>query len=68
VVLLALTLFGAGGGPLLVGMFSDALAAEYGQASLRWALLAVKLLAAVFFLHLGYAWIKARRATQASAA
>jgi len=68
VVLLALTLFGAGGGPLLVGMFSDALAAEYGQASLRWALLAVKLLAAVFFLHLGYAWIKARRAPQASAA
>jgi hypothetical protein len=68
VVLLALTLFGAGGGPLLVGMLSDALAAEYGQASLRWALLAVKLLAAVFFLHLGYAWIKARRAPQASAA
>ena len=68
VVLLALTLFGAGGGPLLVGMFSDALAAEYGEASLRWALLAVKLLAAVFFLHLGYAWIKARRAPQTSAA
>lgn len=68
VLLLALTLFGAGGGPLLVGMFSDALAAEYGHASLRWAMLAVKLLAAVFFLHLGYAWIKARRAPQASAA
>lgn len=68
VLLLALTLFGAGGGPLLVGMFSDALAAEYGQASLRWAMLSVKLLALVFFLHLGYAWIKARRVPQASVA
>lgn len=67
VLLLALTLFGAGGGPLLVGMFSDALAAEFGQASLRWAMLGVKLLAVVFFLHLGYAWIRARRAPQASA-
>jgi MFS transporter, Spinster family, sphingosine-1-phosphate transporter len=68
VLLLALTLFGAGGGPLLVGMFSDALAAEFGQASLRWAMLGVKLLAVVFFLHLGYAWIRARQAPQASAA
>jgi hypothetical protein len=61
VLLLALTLFGAGGGPLLVGMISDALAAEFGSASLRWALLAVKLLGIVFFLHLGYAWFKARQ-------
>jgi len=61
VLLLALTLFGAGGGPLLVGMISDALAAEFGSASLRWALLAVKLLGIVFFLHLGYAWLKARQ-------
>jgi len=65
VLLLALTLFGAGGGPLLVGMFSDALAAEFGQSSLRWALLAVKLLGVVFFVHLGFAWIKARRASRA---
>ncbi len=68
VLLLALTLFGAGGGPLLVGILSDALAAEFGQASLRWALLAVKLLGVVFFLHLGYAWVKARRVSQTSAA
>jgi MFS family permease len=68
VLLLALTLFGAGGGPLLVGMFSDALAAEFGQASLRWALLAVKLLAVVFFAHLGYAWFKARQASRTLAA
>ncbi len=65
VLLLALTLFGAGGGPLLVGMFSDALTAEFGQSSLRWALLAVKLLGVVFFVHLGFAWIKARRASRA---
>jgi MFS family permease len=64
VVLLSLTLFGAGGGPLLVGMFSDALAAEFGQASLRWAMLGVKLLGLVFFLHLGYAWVRARRTSQ----
>jgi MFS family permease len=64
VLLLALTLFGAGGGPLLVGMISDALAAEFGSASLRWALLTVKLLGLVFFLHLGYAWIKARQVPQ----
>ncbi len=61
VLLLALTLFGAGGGPLLVGVFSDALAPEFGSASLRWALLGVKLLAVVFFLHLGYAWLRERR-------
>ncbi len=64
VLLLALTLFGAGGGPLLVGMFSDTLAAQFGQASLRWAMLGVKLLGLVFFLHLGYAWISARRTPQ----
>jgi MFS family permease len=35
---LGLTMVGAGLGPLLVGMFSDALVPQFGQEALRWAL------------------------------
>lgn len=59
--LLALTLLGAGGGPLLIGVLSDALAPSLGQTSLRWAMLMAKLLGLLLFLHLGYAWWVARR-------
>lgn len=59
--LLTLTLLGAGGGPLLIGVLSDLLASTMGPASLRWAMLATKLLGLLLFLHLGYAWWHARR-------
>jgi MFS family permease len=59
--LLTLTLLGAGGGPLLIGVLSDALASTMGQTSLRWAMLAAKLLGLMLFAHLGYAWWLARR-------
>lgn len=35
---LGLTMVGAGLGPLMVGMFSDALVPQFGQEALRWAL------------------------------
>lgn len=61
VFLLTLTLLGAGGGPLIIGTLSDALAGVAGTASLRWSMLAVKLIGLLLFLHLGYAWWLARR-------
>ena len=68
VFLLTLTLLGAGGGPLLIGVLSDAFAASMGQASLRWAILIVKLLGLLLFLHMGYAWWLSRRADRTGAA
>lgn len=68
VFLLTLTLLGAGGGPLLIGVLSDVFAASMGQASLRWAILIVKLLGLLLFLHMGYAWWLSRRADRAAAA
>lgn len=59
--LLTLTLLGAGGGPLIIGTMSDALAGVAGASSLRWSMLAVKLIGLLLFLHLGYAWWLARR-------
>ncbi|MDH0863865.1 MFS transporter [Mitsuaria sp. GD03876] len=61
VFLLVLTLLGNGGGPLLIGLGSDLLAARYGGESLKYAMLAVKLLGVMLFIHLGIAWRNARR-------
>ncbi len=61
VFLLALTLLGAGGGPLIIGILSDTLASGLGAASLQWSMLAVKLIGLLLFLHLGYAWWRVRR-------
>lgn len=58
--LLTLTLLGAGGGPLIIGSLSDALAASWGQSSLQWSMLAVKLIGLLLFAHLGYAWWRTR--------
>ncbi len=41
VFFLIVNLLGAGLGPFLTGAISDAIAADYGEASLRWALLGV---------------------------
>ena len=60
VFLLVLTLLGAGGGPLLIGMVSDALAQSQGAESLKYAMLCVKLLGLMLFVHLGLAWRQAR--------
>lgn len=64
VFLLTLTLLGAGGGPLLIGVISDTLAATHGAGGLKWAMLAVKLLGVLLFFHLGYAWWKLRQAAR----
>ncbi|WP_077036561.1 MFS transporter, partial [Pelomonas sp. KK5] len=64
VFLLVLTLLGAGGGPLLIGIVSDALAASQGAESLKYAMLAVKLLGLMLFVHLSLALRKARRDSQ----
>lgn len=61
VFLLALTLLGDGGGPLLIGVFSDALLPQVGQESLKYAMLLVKLLGLMLFVHLSIAWRAARR-------
>lgn len=61
VFLLAMTLLGAGGGPFLIGLMSDALAASRGAESLKFAMLGVKLLGLMLFIHLGLAWIAERR-------
>jgi MFS family permease len=57
VLLLILNIVGLGLGPFLVGLLNDALAARYGQESIRWSLLLVTLvggLAGPFF------WIGSR--------
>lgn len=50
--LLSMTLLGGGGGPLLIGVFSDALASSLGVESLKYAMLIVKLLGVMLFVHL----------------
>ena len=61
VFLLMLTLLGDGGGPLLIGLFSDWLAPRFGHESLKFAMLLVKLLGLLLFVHLSLAWREARR-------
>ena len=61
VFLLALTLLGDGGGPLLIGVFSDLLEPRFGHESLKYAMLIVKLLGLLLFVHLSLAWRDARR-------
>ncbi|WP_129780824.1 spinster family MFS transporter [Peristeroidobacter soli] len=67
VFLVTLTLFGAGGGPLLIGIFSDTLAPSLGEQSLTYSMFLVKLLGVMLFLHLSLA-IKHVRADMAAAA
>lgn len=66
VFLVTLTLFGAGGGPLLIGMFSDALTPSLGEQSLTYSMFIVKLLGVMLFLHLFLA-IRHVRADMAAA-
>lgn len=61
VFLLALTLLGDGGGPLLIGLFSDMLLPRFGHESLKYAMLLVKLLGLLLFVHLTLAWLGERR-------
>ncbi|HSI56622.1 MAG TPA: MFS transporter [Ideonella sp.] len=61
VFLLALTLLGDGGGPLLIGLFSDLLQPSLGGESLKYAMLIVKLFGVMLFLHLMLAWRGERR-------
>ena len=61
VFLLALTLLGDGGGPLLIGLASDLLEPRFGHESLKYAMLLVKLLGLLLFVHLAIAWRAARR-------
>lgn len=59
--LLTLTLLGAGGGPLIIGLLSDFLGQSMRDASLRWSMFAVKLLGLFLFFHLIYAYFISRR-------
>lgn len=59
--LLAQTVLGAGGGPLIIGFLSDTLQSSMGNESLRWAMLFVKLLGLLLFVNLGYALWKVTR-------
>nr|WP_316642372.1 MFS transporter [uncultured Roseateles sp.] len=61
VFLLALTLLGDGGGPLLIGLFSDLLQPSLGHESLKYAMLIVKLFGVMLFVHLTLAWRGARQ-------
>jgi len=61
VFLLALTLLGDGGGPLLIGLFSDLLQPRFGTESLKYAMVGVKLLGVMLFFHLTLAWLAERR-------
>lgn len=61
VFLLALTLLGDGGGPLLIGLFSDWLQPRFGNESLKYAMLIVKLFGVMLFVHLTLAWRGERR-------
>jgi len=61
VFLLALTLLGDGGGPLLIGLFSDMLLPNLHHESLKYAMLIVKLLGLLLFVHLTLAWLGERR-------
>jgi MFS family permease len=61
VFLLTLTLLGDGGGPLLIGFFSDLLQPTLGVESLKYSMLIVKLLGVFLFVHLMLAWRIERR-------
>jgi MFS transporter, Spinster family, sphingosine-1-phosphate transporter len=61
VLLLALVLLGDGGGPLLIGVFSDLLLPSMGTESLKYAMLIVKLLGVMLFVHMTLAWRHERR-------
>ncbi|CAN5229519.1 MFS transporter [soil metagenome] len=61
VFLLALTLLGDGGSPLLIGLFSDMLQPSMGTESLKYAMLIVKLFGLMLFVHLTLAWRGERR-------
>ena len=61
VFLLVLTLLGDGGGPLLIGWFSDLLHTRSGGESLKYAMLIVKLFGLMLFIHLSLAWRGERR-------
>jgi hypothetical protein len=61
VFLLTLTLLGDGGGPFLIGFFSDLLKPTLGVESLKYSMLIVKLLGVFLFVHLMLAWRIERR-------
>jgi MFS family permease len=61
VFLLVLTMLGDGGGPLLIGWFSDLLQPRFGNESLKYAMLIVKLFGLMLFVHLSLAWRSARK-------
>lgn len=67
IFLLTLTLLGAGGGPLIIGMFSDFLAESLQEESLKWAMLTVKLLGLALYFHLMYAYFVARKRERSAA-
>jgi predicted MFS family arabinose efflux permease len=54
-VMFAMALIGAGGGPFAVGMLSDGLAPVYGPESLRWSLLWINFIAVLPIAHLFFA-------------
>ena len=60
VFLLVLTLLGDGGGPLLIGLFSDLLQPHVGHESLKYSMVLVKALGVMLFLHLMLAWRRER--------
>jgi MFS family permease len=60
-LLLTLTLMGDGGGPLLIGLLSDVLQPRFGNESLKYAMLAVKLLGLMLFVHLMPIYFRERR-------
>ena len=70
-LLLVLNLVGLGGGPLFVGMVSDALRPRFGGEALRWALLSVSpfvVLAMCTYYLAARAMVKAHKARLAAAA
>lgn len=64
--LLTLTLLGAGGGPLIIGVLSDFLGQSMQQASLKWSMFGVKLIGLLLYFHLIYAYFVARRSPSTS--
>lgn len=66
VFLLVLTMLGDGGGPLLIGWFSDLLLPRFGTESLKYAMLIVKLFGLMLFVHLTLAWYGMRKASGTS--
>jgi predicted MFS family arabinose efflux permease len=68
VLLLTLVLLGDGGGPLLIGLFSDLLLPSMGAESLKYSMLIVKLLGVMLFVHMTLAWRHERRKLAAATA